>query len=157
MSEGEQFWRSPEPGETAPPPVAREEIRRWEEQRGVRLPARLAEALASQDGGPVDGTVSLYLEPLEQIESLGDDTYDFIYQEEGASASEVSDRHKLFLVGHDCGCGIVLDYRGKQEPSILILEAGEGGRLTDLGARTFDDLVVMARRSMPRRGGRQDS
>jgi hypothetical protein len=85
--------------------------------------------------------------PLAQLESLDDERWDHIYREEGPREYEVTGRDRLWLVGQDCGCGVVLDYRGKQEPGVLILEFNVGGRLCDIGAGTFDEYVLMARRA----------
>jgi hypothetical protein len=105
----------------------------------------LAEALAVRDGGPVRGTVSLEFTSLSQFESLEGTKWDHIYREEGPTEYAVTGRDCLFLVGHDCGCGVVLDYRGKQDPGILILDFNVGGRLSEIDAATFAEYVLMAR------------
>ena len=147
MGDTGEFREPPEPGEAIAPPATWDAIRRWERGHGVRLPDMLAEALAVRDGGPVRGTVSLEFARLSQFESLEETKWDHIYREEGPTEYEVPGRDYLFLVGHDCGCGVVLDYRGKQDPGILIIEFDVGGRLTEIGATTFTEYVLMARRA----------
>lgn len=142
-----EFWEPPEPGESTAPPATWDAIRRWERDHGVRLPGMLAAALAVRDGGPVRGTVALEFASLSQFEPLEDTKWNHIYREEGPTEYEVTGRDHLFLVGHNCGCGVILDYRGKQEPGILILEFDVGGRLTDIGTVTFAEYVLMARRA----------
>jgi hypothetical protein len=136
------FWEPPEPGESPPSPATWEEIRRWEAEHSVQLPRLLAEALAVADGGRVRETSSLDINSLAEFETLGCGDWDHIYQEEEGSGPEVVDRDRLFLIGDCFGCGIVLDYRGKQEPAILMLEYEVGGRLRDSGLGTFEELVL---------------
>lgn len=146
MSDMRRFWEPIDPEDpdqwwTPPPPATPAEIRAWEAEHSVRLPARYAEALAIQNGGRVRGTMSFDLSPLSEIESLVGERFEGMYREWDEEGAEVPGRDRMFSIGSESGCDIILDYRGKAEPGILILEHDMGRRLSAIGVASFDDLL----------------
>ena len=146
MASTPSIWEpyDPDDPENSPPPappVTPEEIRAWEAKCSVRLPSRYADALTLQDGGRVLGTMSLDLSPLSGIESLDGERFEGMYREEDEEGTEMTGRDRMFSIGSECGCEIILDYRGRAEPVILILEHDMGRRLSDTGGASFDDML----------------
>lgn len=141
MAEDTVFWDSPEDNEEVAPGVSSAEIRRWEESHGVRLPRRLAAALSAQDGGRVRGQPELRINGLEGIERLDGDEWEHLYEEGDEGEFPANQRDRLFAFGDQYGCELVLDYRGRDEPGILVVEHGMGGRLAGIGVASFDALI----------------
>ena len=143
MADARRFWEPIDPDDPEqlwrpPPPATPEEIRAWEQEHSVRLPARLAAALTVQNGGRVRGTISLDLNPLCWIKSLLDEGCEHYHEEYEV---EVVGRGRMFTIGNEHGCEIVLDYREKDDPSILRVDHNCEGEVRDDGIGSFDDFL----------------
>lgn len=133
------FWDPERIPSAGPDGVSEGEIRAWEEQRGVRLPSTLAQALMIQNGGCVSGT-DLMVDPLQGFTPLSDPSWDHVSFEDEERAE--ADRTRLFHIGTtSTGLGVVLDCDAQPEPQVLFLWHDLGGELRDEGSITFDQLI----------------
>jgi cell wall assembly regulator SMI1 len=73
----ESFW---EPDDSRLPPATAADISAWEAEYGVRLPAVLARALLTQNGGLVRGS-ALVVEPLQAFASLDEEQWDGVWSD----------------------------------------------------------------------------
>ena len=109
-----------EPG----PGVTAEEIAAWEQERGVRLPDVLRQALARQNGGYVrDNQFRVF--PLEEMIPPDDEFWEYATYEE----KEVPDRELVIQFGEDEFGGIChLNYAQgpQQEPSVYVYHSDPG-------------------------------
>jgi hypothetical protein len=125
------------------PPVPAEAVQVWEEEFGMRLPGKLARALAEQNGGRVCKT-DLVIEPLNGFTTLHDEQWDHVVADGPLAAL---DRSRLLVIGEATGCGIVLDYASGGEPRVLLLHHNLGGELRDAGIGSFEELLRVIRTS----------
>jgi hypothetical protein len=133
------FW-DPERPPAGLDGVDEEQIRDWEEQRGILLPSTLVQALMIQNGGCVAGT-DLWIEPLQEFSPLSEPRWDHVHFED--EECDDVDRAKLFAIGTTAtGLGVVLDGNAQPEPRVLFLWHDLGGEMRDEGDVTFDDLVA---------------
>ena len=132
-----------------PPAVSEEQLRDWEEQHGVCLPATLARALTIQNGGCVRGT-DLMIGPLQGFSPLSDPSWeDAHFEDEDRDEEELS---KIIEIGTTAtGLGVLLDGNGQDgdartEPRILFLWHDLGREIRDEGDISFDELIESERR-----------
>jgi len=123
------------------PGVTAEEIAAWEQERGVRLPDVLRQALARQNGGYVrDSQFRVW--PLEAMIPPDDEFWEYASYEE----EEVPDRELVFQFGEDeFGGTCLLNYmRGpQQEPSVYVhhSDPGDLDKCSDFVAKFFGGCV----------------
>ena len=137
MPDEGQFWENLDEYGDPSPPVTTEQLREWEDQHGVRLPAKLTGMLMIQNGGCVSGTEGLlWIEPLDGFESLGLPQWEHIFRHD--EDREFGEPERIFRVGHLEGSHLVLDYNVGEQPRILRIDEDE---LHTGESETFDELI----------------
>ena len=137
MSESRLVW---EPWSA--PPVTAKDVREWQEDYRMRLPAILADALVAQNGGPVQET-GLTIDALDDFSTLDEEPWAHVFAEGPLAAL---DRSRLLYIGGAVGCGIVLDYTTEAEPRVLLVHHNLGGELRDPEIASFNELLKVLRR-----------
>lgn len=136
MADSERDW---EPCST--PPLTAEDVRLWEEDYALRLPAVLARALLVQNGGRVRQT-DLTISSLDDFSMLDELQWDHVFAD-GPLAS--LDRGRLLYIGEAAGCGVVLDYATTDQPRVLLVHHNLGGELRDQRIASLEDLLRLLR------------
>jgi hypothetical protein len=124
------------------PPLTAEQVREWEEDYAMRLPATLARALVEQNGGRMRES-ELVIDPLDNFSTLDEEQWAHVIADGSLKDLE---RAKLLYIGDAAGCGIVLDYNREPEPRVLLLHHEVGGELRDEGIGSFEDLLCLLQR-----------
>jgi hypothetical protein len=125
----------------APPGVTAEEIRAWEDERGVTLPEPLRTALGLRNGGYVRNT-GVEILPLGEMVPVDDDFWDHTELDE----DEAEDRSLLFVFGSDMNGGTLLmnfNAQGPEgPPSVYVDYHGEStDRLDDAIGDFFEGAL----------------
>jgi hypothetical protein len=131
------FWGPPYPYALVTSPPSAEDIRKWEVEHGLRLPATLARALRTQNGGYVSGT-EIVICPLGEFQLLSESKWDPVFR----FNQIVSQRDKLLYVGFesDDPADVILSYAQGSEPAVLYLWHDLGDELRKV-ANPFDALL----------------
>lgn len=127
------FWGPPYPLAPITPPRSEEEISAWEADHKLRLPAVLARALQTQNGGYVRGT-DIVLCPLAEFQLLSEPRWDRVF----GFDQIVTERDKLLYIGFEdqMPANIILNY--SQTPRTVRPVPLEGRwRRTARGGRRF--------------------
>jgi len=136
MSDSRLVW---EPGPA--PPLTAEDVREWEEDYALCLPAILARALVAQNGGRVRET-ELTIDPLDDFATLDEEQWPHVFAE---GPLNDLDRGRLLYIGDAAGCGIVLDYATVAEPRVLLVHHNLGSELRDEGVGSAGELRLARR------------
>lgn len=131
------FWGPPYPLAPITPPPSAAEIRGWEAEHNLRLPAALTRALQTQNGGSVRGA-DVVLCPLAKFQLLSEPRWDQVFR----CDQIVTERDKLLYIGFEdqVPAIIILNYSQRREPSVLYLWKDLGDELRE-EADTFDALI----------------
>ena len=160
MLDFERFWAAGGPGAFGEEPddefddfeepeirpgVDAEEIRAWEEEHGVTLPALLRAALAIQNGGEVRNA-SMQILPLEEIVPVDEVFWEFTEVNE----NEAPDHDLMFVFGEETNVGgtYLLNFNAKGptgEPSVYLDLHGESTyRMGDSLKDLLNELLASA-------------
>ena len=131
------FWGPPYPMAAVTPPPTEDEIRDWEAESKLRLPAELARALTTQNGGYVRNT-EIVICPFEKFQWLSEPRWADVFRFEQI----VTERDQLLYIGFEdqMPADIILNYAKSSEPDVLYLWHDLGDELRRQ-ADSFDALL----------------
>lgn len=149
------FWGPPYPYAPVTPPPSPQEIREWEAKHNLRLPATLARALGTQNGGSVRDTdiiicplpkatdnapESVHDLPPRGFQLLSEPRWDPVFR----FNQIVWERDKLLYIGDFLTGSIILNYAHSSEPTVVILWHDLGDELRE-EAESFEAFLSSAR------------